>query len=73
MLSLIEQKYDSKDIEPCRDDDLRVFTNTSGPGLEKVKKFIRTIFIEKMLDIIVECNMKILNYLDLYVYLQCRR
>ena len=60
---LTPQKYDSKDIGLYKADGLRVFKNTNGLDLEKVKKHILKIFKEKTLHI-VECNMKIVNYLD---------
>ena len=64
MLSLLERKYDSKSIGLYRDDGLSIFRNVSGPELEKMKKHIQKIFKEKMLDIIIECNTKIVNHLD---------
>ena len=64
MLSLLGTKYDSTNIGLYRDDGLSIFRNVSGPGLEKIKKHIQKIFKEKMLDVIIECNTKIINYLD---------
>ena len=64
MLSLLATKYDSKNIGLYRDDGLRIFRNVSGPELEKIKKHIKKVFKEKMLDVIIECNTKIVNYLD---------
>ena len=48
-----------------RDGSLSVFNNTSGLKLRIVKKHIQKIFKEKILDIVAECNLKIINYLDL--------
>ena len=64
MLSLLGTKYDSENIGLYRDDGLSIFRNVSGPELEKIKKHIQEIFKEKMLDVIIECNTKIINYLD---------
>ena len=59
-----------------RDDGLAVLKNKSGPQSEQVKKNIQKIFKDhenfisykrtknKWLDIIIQCNMKIANYLD---------
>ena len=58
VLSIICQKYNSKDIGLYRDDGLSVFNNTSGLELEKVKKYMQKIFKGKKLDIIVERNIK---------------
>ena len=65
MLSLLGTKYDSENIGLYRDDGLSIFGNVSGPELEKIKKHIQKIFKEKMLDVIIECNTKIVNYLDI--------
>ena len=64
MLSLLGTKYGSKNIGLYRDDGLSIFRNVSGPDLEKIKKHIQKIFKEKKLDVIIECNTKIVNYLD---------
>ena len=43
---------------------MAVFKNTSGPQSEKIKKTFQRMFKNKGLDIIINCNMKIVNYLD---------
>ena len=60
-LSLIGSKYNPNKIGLYRDDRLAVFKNTSGSQSEKS---FRNMFKNKRLDIIIECNLKILNYLD---------
>ena len=64
MLSLIGNKYNPNNIGLYRDDGLAVFKNTSGPQSEKIKKTFQKMFKNKGLDIIINCNMKIVNYLD---------
>ena len=64
MLSLLGTKYDSENIGLHRDDGLSIFRNVTGPELEKIKKHIKKIFKEKMLNVIIECTTKIVNYLD---------
>ena len=64
MLSLIGSKYNPNNIGLYRDDGLAVFKNTSGPQSEKIKKNFQRMFKNKGLDIIINCNMKIVNYLD---------
>ena len=64
MLSLIGNKYNPNNIELYRDDGLAVFKNTSGPQSEKIKITFQRMFKNKSLDIIINCNMKIVNYLD---------
>ena len=64
MLFLISEMYNKKDFRFYRDDGLRVVKNRSGPETEKIKKNIQKIFRESKLEIVIQCNMKILNYLD---------
>ena len=56
MLSLIGNKYNPNNIGPYRDDRLA--------KSEKIRKTFQTMFKNKGLDIIINCNMKIVNYLD---------
>ena len=64
MLHLIGKKYDSKNIGLYRDGGLAVFKNVSGPASEKIKEHLQYLFQEKSLQIIIECNLKVANYLD---------
>ena len=64
MLHKICLSYDKKNIGLYRDDGLAVFQNVSGPESEKIKKHFQRIFSEQGLDIIIECNKKIVDYLD---------
>ena len=64
MLYLIGKKYDSKNIGLYRDDGLAAFKNVSGPASEKMKKQLQSLFKQKGLQIIIECNLKVVNYLD---------
>ena len=63
-LSLIGNKYNPNNIGLYRDDGLAVFKKTSGPQSEKIKKTFQRMFKSKGLDIIINRNMKIVNYLD---------
>jgi hypothetical protein len=63
LLNLIRRKY--KNVGLYRDDGLSAFKNMSGPRNEKVKKDIQKIFKDKGLDIIIQCNLKVVDYLDL--------
>ena len=64
MLSLIGNKYNLNNIGLYRDDGLAVFKNTSVLQSEKIKNSFQKIFKNKGLDIIINCNMKIVIYLD---------
>ena len=65
MLYVLSKKYSKNHFGLYRDDGLAVLKNKSGPQSEQVKKNIQKIFKEHGLDIIIQCNMKVVNYLDL--------
>ena len=64
MLYLIGKKYDSKNIGLYRDDGLAVFKNVNGPASEKIKKQLQSLFKQKGMQIIIEYNLKVVNYLN---------
>ena len=64
MLSLIPEKYNKKDFELYRDDELGVVRNKRGQETAKIKKNIRQIFKENKFYIVIQCKMKIVNYFD---------
>ena len=72
MLSLPSEKYYKKDIGLYRDDGLGVVKNKSGRETEKIKKNIQKIFKENKSDIVIQCNMKIVNCLDISLNLIIR-
>ena len=58
------KKYDSENAGLCRYDGLTVFKNVSSPASEKIKELLQYLFKQKGLQIIIECNLKVVNYLD---------
>ena len=64
MLNVLSKKYNKNDFGLYRDDRLAVLKNKSGPQSEQVKKNIQKIFMENGLDIIIQCNMRVVNYFD---------
>ena len=64
MLLLLTRKFSSNNIGLYRDEGLSVFMNISGQQAEKHKKTIQNIFKDKGLQIIIKCNLKIVDYLD---------
>ena len=66
MLSLLSKHINKNSIALYRDDGrLAILKNTSSLEAEKLKKKFQKLFREKDLDIIVQCNLKIINYLDI--------
>ena len=64
MLNKISEKYNKYDVGLCRDDVLAVLKNISGSELERIKKNFQSLFKKCGLDIIIECNKKVVDYLD---------
>ena len=64
LLSLIAEKYKKTDIGLYRDDGLAIFKHTSGSENERIKKDFQSIFRSKGLEIVIQCNMKVVDYLD---------
>ena len=63
-------KYNKNKIGLYHDDGLSIFKNISGPISEKIKKDIQKLLIENQLDTIIQCNMKMVNYLDVALNLE---
>ena len=60
----ISKHYDTTKIGLYRDDGLAAFKNTSGPQAERIKKKLNSIFKKHGLELVIECNKKIVDYLD---------
>ena len=70
LLYKVSLKHNKNNIGLYRDDGLAIFKTISGPKLEKVKKDIQKLFKENELDIVIQCNMKTINYLDVTLNLE---
>ena len=64
LLYQLSDKYNKKDIGLYRDDGLEVFKNKGGPQAERIKKDFQKFFQENDLNIVIKCNLKIVDYLD---------
>ena len=64
LLHSITSTYNKKDIGLYRDDGLALFKNISGPQSERIKKDFQKLFKNHGLDIIIQTNMKVVNFLD---------
>ena len=70
LLYKLSLKYNKDNIGLYRDDGLAIFKNISGPKSEKVKKDIQKLFKENELDIVIQCNMKMINHLNVTLNLE---
>ena len=64
LLYQLSLKFIKNDIGLYRDDGLGVLKNKSGPEAEKIKKEIQKLFKDNQLSITIQCNLKIVDYLD---------
>lgn len=63
-LSGLGNTYGKECIGLYRDDGLAVFKNISGPQAERIRKDITSHFKNNGLNITIQTNLKIVNYLD---------
>ena len=63
VLYKLSLKYNKSKIGLYCDDGVAIFKNISGPKSEKFKKYIRKLFKENQLDIVIQCNMKMVKCL----------
>ena len=70
LLYKLSLKYYKNDISLYRDDGLAIFKNISGPKSEKIKKDIQKLLKKNQLHIVIQCNMKTVNYLDVTLNLE---
>ena len=64
MLNKISEKYDRNNSGLYRDDDLAVFKNINGLESERMKKNFQSLFKKYGLEIIIECNKKVVDFLE---------
>ena len=70
LIHKLSLKYNKNDIGLYLDDGLVIFKNFTGPKSEKVKKDIQNFFKENEVDILIQSNMKRVNYLDITLNLE---
>ena len=64
LLNLLGRQYDAKNIGLYRDDGLSIFKDCSGTQMKNIKKHLQKVFKKNGLEVLMECNMKVVNYLD---------
>ena len=70
LIHKLSLKCNKNDIGLYLDDGLVIFKNFTGPKSEKVKKDIQNFFKENEVDILIQSNMKRVNYLDITLNLE---
>ena len=64
LLYQLSKSYNKKDIGLYRDDGLAILKNVSDSNAEKIAKDTQKLFKDNHLNITIQCNLKIVNYLD---------
>ena len=64
LLYELSKLYEKKNIALYKDDGVAVFKNKSGPESEKIRKSIQVKFRENELKITIQCNLRIVDHLD---------
>ena len=70
ILPLLSKHINENHIGLYRDESLAILKNTSDPEAEKLKKKLQKLLKENDLDIIIQWNLKITNYLDITLNLK---
>ena len=70
LLDILKKEFGNNNISLYQDDGLSCFQNFSDPESEKVKKKLCKIFKNHGLNITVECNLRITDFLDVTFDLQ---
>ena len=70
LLNLLTNEFGRHNIGLYRDDGLSSFQNISGTDSEKIKKKMYKTFKENHLNIMVECNLAITDFLDVTFHLK---
>ena len=64
LLYQLSKNYNKRDIGLYREDRLAISKDVSSSKAEKIKKYIQNLFKDNHLNIIIQSNLKIVNYLD---------
>ena len=60
----LSKNYNKRDIGLYRGDRLAISKHVSSSKAEKIKNYIRKLFKDNHLNITIQSNLKIVNYLD---------
>ena len=65
LLDILSHRYEKKDMGLYRDDGLAVFKNHNGHQNDKVRKDLISFFKHHGLDLVINTNLKRVDYLDI--------
>ena len=58
------RSHNKNSIGLCRDDGLALLNNIIGPQAETNSKYFQNMFHKNNLSIIIKCNLKLVDYVD---------
>ena len=70
LLHKLSEKYERKNLALYRDDGLAIFKNVSGPDSEKFKKKFCKLLQDHVLELTIQWNRKVVNFLDFILNLE---
>ena len=70
ILTQLAEHLDVQNIGLYRDDGLASFANKSGPEMERIKKIIQQTFKKNKLEITIQANLTVVDYLDVTMNLR---
>ena len=70
LLHKLSEKYEKENLSLYCDDGLAIFKNVSGPDSEKIKKHFCKLFIDHDLELTIQFNRKVANFLDVTLNLE---
>ena len=70
LLQKLSEKYEIKNLALYHYDGLAIFKNVNGPDSEKIKKHFCKLFIDHDLELTIQCNRKVVNFLDVNLNLE---
>ena len=70
LLHKLSEKYERKNLALYYNDGLAIFKNVSGPDFEKIKKHFCKLFKDHDLELTIQCNRKVVNFLDVALNLE---
>ena len=73
LLDILEKEFGDNKVGLYRDDELSCFQNLSGPESKNIKRKRCKIFKDHGLNITVECNLRITDFLDITFDLRTRK
>ena len=65
LLFQLSNKFDKNNIGLYRDDGLAIFKDINGHEADKIRKEFHQLFNKNGLSLEIDCNLKVVNYLDI--------